>query len=106
MTNMNTSINMKDPTANTSTDVKQVSPEQLRRERIRNWTLRRSAHKEKNRSSKGILSITHTNHIRFYESCSNDALREMSKEGNFEADMELSRRAKKRAKREGLQEGK
>lgn len=71
-------------------------------ERERQYRLQRAAHKLKNRSSKNILSIANPrwDHYNVYTRLSNAVLTDMSKNGNFDAEMELNRRAKKRAKKE------
>ena len=69
-------------------------------ETVRQWNLRKGARKLKNRSSKDILRIGHwPRRMTVYKSMSNAALQELSKNDDFEADMELRRRDKKRAKK-------
>lgn len=69
-------------------------------EKVRQWNLRKGARKLKNRSSKDILRIGHwPRRTTVYKSMSNAALQELSKNDDFEADMELRRRDKKRAKK-------
>lgn len=69
-------------------------------EKVRQWNLRKGARKLKNRSSKDILRIGHwPRRMTVYKSMSNAALQELSKNDDFEADMELRRRDKKRAKK-------
>ena len=69
-------------------------------EKVRQWNLRKGARKLKNRSSKDILRIGHwPRRMTVYKSMSNAALQELSKNDDFDADMELRRRDKKRAKK-------
>ena len=77
-----------------------VKPKMSKDEQVRQWKLQKGAHKLKNRSSKNILRINHwPQRITIYKSMSNAALQELSKNDDFEADMELRRRDKKRSKK-------
>lgn len=68
-------------------------------ERLRYYRLKKASHKLKNRSSKDILRINHCNNLKSYKSLSNEALKQMSNNGDFEARVEIDRRNKKRAKK-------
>ena len=83
-------------------DKKQLS----REERIKIWKTQQAAagRKLKNRSSKNILKINHVSTRSIYRTMSRQALEEMSKNGNWDADMELTRR-KDRANRRNKNNG-
>lgn len=68
-------------------------------EKLRNYRLRKGSHKLKNRSSKDIFRVTCCKKKDIYRSLSGAALQEMSKEGNFEARVEIDRRRKKAEKK-------
>lgn len=77
-----------------------VKPKMSKDEKVRQWKLQKGAHKLKNRSSKDILRIGHwPKRLTIYKSMSNAGLQELSKNDDFEADMELRRREKKRSKK-------
>lgn len=77
-----------------------TKPKMSNEEKVRLWNLQKGAHKLKNRSSKSILRIGHwPRRTTIYKSMSNAALQELSKNDDFDADMELRRRDKKRAKK-------
>lgn len=65
-----------------------------REERIKIWKTQQAAagRKLKNRSSKNILKINHVSTRSIYRTMSRMALEEMAKNGNWDADMELTRR--------------
>jgi len=71
-----------------SDKTKKISKE----ERIRFWQLSKAAHKLKNRSSKHLRFIKQMKPI--YRCFSNASLKELSRNGSFEAEMELTRRSK------------
>lgn len=76
------------------------NPKMSKDEKVRQWKLQKGARKLKNRSSKDILRIGHwPRRMTIYKSMSNAALQELSKNDDFEADMELRRREKKRSKK-------
>lgn len=72
-----------------------------REERIKQYDQAKSAHKLKNRSSKNVLTLAHVNldTSRIYRSYSRLALEQMRSNGDFYADMELTRRDKKSKKK-------
>lgn len=77
---------------------KTMSKEQKQAERLRFWKLERGAHKLKNRSSKHLRWLKGRKDI--YKCLSNDALKEMSNNNNFDATQELVRRDKVHDKNE------
>lgn len=81
--------------------------EQQRAERVRQYHIHAASHKLKNRSSKGILTISKPRWDRhnFFRSYSRTFLEELSRIGVFAADMELERRKHKRAKKEAKANG-
>ena len=78
-------------------DKKQLS----REDRIKIWKVQQAAagRKLKNRSSKNILKINHVSTRSIYRTMSRQALEEMAKNGNWDADMELTRRNARAARR-------
>lgn len=72
-----------------------------REERIKIWKTQQAAagRKLKNRSSKTILKINHVSTRSIYRTMSRQALEEMAKNGNWDADMELTRRNARAARR-------
>ena len=72
-----------------------------REDRIKIWKTQQAAvgRKLKNRSSKNILKINHVSTRSIYRTMSRQALEEMSKNGSWDADMELTRRNTRAARR-------
>lgn len=68
-------------------------------EKLRIFRIRKGQRKPKNRSSKDILRLTHCNNLNSYKSMSGEALKEIAKNGDFAARVELDRRNRKHAKK-------